>query len=360
MTDKTPKKKAKNLVNTQAASAETTDTERVSKSKGTDLPSSDGLKARFKAGSIPLQTDFADMIDLASVGRQAVGGEETQEGPADGFILSEQGLLQLQPNEAKGISVDKDGVAVKVDNGIEVDQAGVTVKGGDGIEVNRDGVAVKAGEGIEIGADGVSLPLGEGLRHGEHGLDVKCKANGGLSASIDGTCVIPGQGITVDKYGVGVKAAGGIEVTDSGVSVRLSHDRSGLSVDGNNSLLLSEDAWIRTLCGLHGASFYVHESGFSAFFCNIGSGCVAYVYGRNGKYVSTDKSKIMLGNTHPTKIMAIISPEVISEEPIPHATKMIGWGHKPAASGTYFKCEVKELLRDDSSHSINLPLISAP
>ena len=122
MTDKTPKKKAKNLVNTQAASAKTTDTERNSEPQPTNLPSADDLKERFKAGSIPLQTDFADIIDLANIGRLAVGGAKDQFEPADGFTLSPQGLLQLKPNENKGISVDQDGVAVKVDDkGIEVD-----------------------------------------------------------------------------------------------------------------------------------------------------------------------------------------------------------------------------------------------
>lgn len=36
-----------------------------------DLPTADALKERFKAGSIPLQTDFADLIDLADMGRYA-------------------------------------------------------------------------------------------------------------------------------------------------------------------------------------------------------------------------------------------------------------------------------------------------
>ncbi|BEO35850.1 hypothetical protein SMQE32_47870 (plasmid) [Serratia marcescens] len=121
MTDKTSKNTAENAVNTSAALAKTTDTAREGKLKSRALPQADALKARFKAGSIPLQTDFADLIDLANMGRQAVGGAEGQTGPANGFTLSSEGRLELKPNAAKGISVDQDGVAIKVGSGLQID-----------------------------------------------------------------------------------------------------------------------------------------------------------------------------------------------------------------------------------------------
>lgn len=358
MTDKTPKKKAKNLVNTQAALAKTTDTAHDSEPKPEDLPSADYLKERFKAGSIPLQTDFANMIDLANVGRKAVGGAENQTGPEDGFTLSTEGLLQLKPNEDKGISVDQDGVAVKVDNGIEFDEGsvavkggegievgetGVAVKGGNGIEVSQDGVTVKAGRGIEIDGGGVTLPLGVGLKHGTQGLDVKCKLDGGLDASEEGTWVIPGSGIIVNSDGVGVK---------------LSNDQSGLSTDGNKGLALNEYAWIRTMCGLHGADFYVQEDGIAVFFCNIDTGCVAYVYGRNGKCVSPDATKMNLGGNDNIPEKVLILFPINGESAI--ATQIIAWNQKKASKEVHFKCEVKSLVNDDSSIPIDLQLISAP
>lgn len=359
MTDKTPKKNAKNLVNTQATSAKTTDTERDSEPQPTNLPSADDLKERFKAGSIPLQTDFADIIDLANIGRQAVGGTESQDGPADGFTLSEKGLLQLMPNENKGISVDEDGVAVKADKGIEVDSGGVAVKGGDGIEVNEKGVAVKAGEGIEIDSNGVSLPLGAGLNHSSTGLEIKCKTNGGLRASKDGTSVIPGQGINLSSTGVGVKAAAGIKVSDNGVSVGLTNDQSGLSTDENNGLVLNKNAWIRTMCGLHSANFYAVDIGVAVFFCNFEMGCVAYVYGREGKYLSEDRGKMKLNNIVANRIMTMSASDFASIGTGPDETKMIGWLSQHAAEGFYFKGELRNFVHN-TSYEINLKLISAP
>jgi microcystin-dependent protein len=45
--------------------------------KATSLPTAAALKERFKAGAIPLQTDFAHLIDMANIGRQGVGETET-------------------------------------------------------------------------------------------------------------------------------------------------------------------------------------------------------------------------------------------------------------------------------------------
>ncbi|ROP62290.1 hypothetical protein EDF81_0775 [Enterobacter sp. BIGb0383] len=57
---------------------------------GSDLPTADALKGRFKAGSIPLQSDFADLIDMANIGRQAVGDN----GTGWGLVKDSQGRLQ--------------------------------------------------------------------------------------------------------------------------------------------------------------------------------------------------------------------------------------------------------------------------
>ncbi len=127
MTDKIPQSKEEKPMNKPTTFTVTTDTAYDGGLKGRTLLQVDALKTRFKAGSIPLQTDFADLIDLANVGRQAVGGAEGQTGPANGFTLSPEGLLELKPNEDKGISVDSDGIAVKadVDKGLQVTSNGV-------------------------------------------------------------------------------------------------------------------------------------------------------------------------------------------------------------------------------------------
>ncbi|MBH2647830.1 tail fiber protein [Serratia ureilytica] len=205
MTDKTPKNTAETAVNTLATLAKTTDTARAGELKSRALPQADALKARFKAGSIPLQTDFADLIDLANMGRQAVGGAEGQTGPANGFTLSSMGRLELKPNTNKGISVDQDGLAVKV------------------------------GKGIKANNDGIYVPLGWGLRYGGDGLDVICKTNGGLDVSKDGVWVTPGKGITVDTGGVGVKAGNGVALNSSGVNIKLAKGVNNNGGGGNGT-----------------------------------------------------------------------------------------------------------------------------
>ncbi|EJX4511290.1 hypothetical protein ACGGX0_003514 [Salmonella enterica] len=634
MTDKTPKKMAENLVNTHAASAKTTDTARDSVPKSKALPQADALKARFKAGSIPLQTDFADLIDLANIGRQAVGDEGTGFGlvkddknrlrydprkianftydlspstnnerillsdafaadvkehsriallalsdvigpdiatatlagnsttytvkavkidangkkvytsvkiiahkaigqsssfvpfeyvqnvnasyslwyvfeldttsddfsnctlvidpltlvvkhitdysssPLDGEIISlltfhfvyngvivGDGLqvdnmkIAAKVDEGKGLQVNTSGISVKAGNGIAVNSSGINVKlakgdytnggeghgtngatsgsggglsltanglsvdAGDGMQINTrgvsikltansglsadetNGVRVKAAKGISVDQDGVAVKLGLGLRYGGEGLDVLCKPSGGLQASKDGTWVISGQGITVDSAGVGVKAGNGLAVTSSGVNIKLakgSHtnggagqgtdgttngnagglalssaglsvdagngiqidsqgvsiklaQNSGLSADENNGMALNQYAWIRTMCGLHGADFYAYESGCAVFFCNIHEGCVAYVYGREGKYISTQKNALTLNGYGAGQIMAITEPGSNSQ-----ATNMIAWYTTKASTGYYFTCKVKSFLDDNSNYSVSIKLISAP
>ena len=194
MTDKTPQNKADIPVNTPTARAGTTDATRNSGTKSRALPEAGALKDRFKAGSIPLQTDFADLIDLANMGRQAVGGAEGQTGPADGFTLSSMGRLELKPNTDKGISVDKDGVAVKVNTS-------------NGLKMTSSGIEINDGLGIEFSSSGQ--------------LNLKVKQDGGFSGGPGGAHVIPGEGITTSSSGVGVKAGNGIAVTSNGVNVKL-------------------------------------------------------------------------------------------------------------------------------------------
>jgi hypothetical protein len=216
MTDKTPQNKADIPVKTPTARAGTgtTDVTRNSGPQSRALPEAGALKERFKAGSIPLQTDFADLIDLANMGRQAVGGAEGQTGPADGFTLSSTGRLELKPNTDKGISVDKDGVAVRVNTS-------------NGLKMTSSGIAINDGLGIEFSSTGQ--------------LNLKVMKDGGFSGGPGGAHVIPGKGITTDSSGVGVKAGNGIAVTSNGVNVKLSKGTSndngggGQGSDGNTS-----------------------------------------------------------------------------------------------------------------------------
>lgn len=260
MTDKTPKNTAETPVNTPATLARTTNTARDSEPKSRALPQADALKARFKAGSIPLQTDFADLIDLANMGRQAVGGAEGQSGPANGFTLSSEGRLELKPNEAKGISVDQEGITVKVNtnNGLKMTSAGIAINDGLGIEfsstgqlnlkVKKDGgfsggpggASVIPGEGITIGSSGVGVKAGNGIAVTSNGVNVKlakgASDNGGGGQGTDGfTTLGSAGGLVLSANGLSVDAGNGIQIDGKGVSIKLAAN-SGLSADETNGL----------------------------------------------------------------------------------------------------------------------------
>ncbi|MGL5389083.1 MAG: tail fiber protein [Serratia sp. (in: enterobacteria)] len=261
MTDKTPKNTAETAVNTSAALAKTTDTAR----EGEALPQADTLKARFKAGSIPLQTDFADLIDLANIGRQAVGDAEGQTGPANGFTLSDAGLLELKPNEEQGISVDQDGVAIKLktisgltmdkdgvsvkpkaDSGIELkDSAGISLKPGNGISVDKDGIAVRAegNKGLQVTNNGVSVKPGNSIAVNSSGVNVKLskgtnRDNGGGGHGSDGVTSGAGGGLFITSNGLSVDAGSGIQIDEKGVSIKLA-TYSGLIVSEANGLSIA-------------------------------------------------------------------------------------------------------------------------
>ncbi len=271
MTDKTPQNQVENPVNTPTTLAGTTDTARNGELKSRALPQADALKARFKAGGIPLQTDFADLIDLANMGRQAVGGAEGQSGPANGFTLSSEGRLELKPNAAKGISVEQDGVAIKLktisgltmdkdgisikpkaDSGIELkDSAGISLKPGNGISVDKDGITVKAEEnkGLQVTNNGVSVKPGNGIAVNSNGVNLKlakgAQNNGGGGQGTDGfTSIGSAGGLALSSNGLSVDAGNGIQIDSKGVSIKLAAN-SGLSADETNGVKLNVDSGIK-------------------------------------------------------------------------------------------------------------------
>ncbi|MBS9440742.1 tail fiber protein [Photorhabdus heterorhabditis] len=102
----------------------------------------DDLKNRFKEGSIPLQTDFVDLIDIADIGRRAVGKAPDQtDNPNSALRLDSHGRL-----------------VVKAGNGITIDSNGVN------IDPNR--VLPK---GMIVMFSGSSVPTGWALCDGDNG-----------------------------------------------------------------------------------------------------------------------------------------------------------------------------------------------
>jgi microcystin-dependent protein len=68
MTDKTPKKTAETPMNKSTALSTKTTIKKIREYGPLDkaVSQADALKERFKAGSIPLESDFSDLIDLAA------------------------------------------------------------------------------------------------------------------------------------------------------------------------------------------------------------------------------------------------------------------------------------------------------
>lgn len=153
------------------------------------------LKARFKAGSIPLQSDFADLIDMANAGWQATGKDSGQERPGKGMRLSDS--KQLEPDidafdfthspagcSPVRVDIGTNKIVVDLNNGLIHEKDGLTVKSGRGITVNTDGVSIKASVGITADSNGVSV-----------------KASSGINVDANGVSVKPGKGMSISSTG---------------------------------------------------------------------------------------------------------------------------------------------------------------
>ena len=154
-----------------------------------NLPSTDDLKSRFKAGSIPLQSDFADLIDMAAAGASATGIASGQNGsPGLGMKLSADGKLELNANSynyssdtdmshSSPIAIDSSNNKPVVDlaYGLTGSSGGLSVKASTGIVVNENGVSVEAGiiANAEAGAKAVGKYTGQ---DGKPGLGMRVTA----------------------------------------------------------------------------------------------------------------------------------------------------------------------------------------
>ncbi|MBS9431065.1 tail fiber protein [Photorhabdus hainanensis] len=217
-------------------------------------PSADDLKRRFKEGSIPLQTDYADLINIADMGRRAVGKAPGQmDNPNSALKLDNDGALAVKLNDNGGLKTDKDGLSVKIKNkSLSVDNNGLAVNTGRGLRINNDklevdnhhgieivneGVKVKAGEGIKVDDKGVSLKMGKPINNAYSPLILEPKNDvlsvnmgNGLIDRDNGISICHGNGIDVGYNYVAVKASNGITVDGSGVSVKAGN---GITVNSN-------------------------------------------------------------------------------------------------------------------------------
>lgn len=256
------------------------------KSMGADqhrfTATADQLKACFKAGTVPVEDDFAALIDTAEVGLRATGQAEDQQGRGAGcgMRLSSDGKIEINTacadyadnrhyapvevnttmnkagltlsrgfeNTPSGLSikassgmvVDSSGVHIKQGNGIVADEIGIHVEAGPGIGVDKEGIGVKTGPGMKIDKAGVQVKVGPGLRNDAPGIGLRLgqgmdyeaenekgyfffKCGNGLKISAEGRVQLhSGEGIQVTNGGgVDVIPGRGIEVNDQGVCAKL-------------------------------------------------------------------------------------------------------------------------------------------
>ncbi|NHB88007.1 tail fiber protein [Photorhabdus tasmaniensis] len=200
-------------------------------------PSADDLKKRFKEGSIPLQTDYADLINIADMGRKACGLAPQQNGPGKGLKLGDDGTLNLKMGEISSqdfspLILEKDILSVDLGSGLVNKTNGICVGTGNGIVVNNNNVAVKPANGITVDSNGVSVKPNNGINVDTNGVSVKVKdktinvESTGISVRLgwgikigDGLDIKASNGINVDSNGVSVKAGNGITVNSNGVSI---------------------------------------------------------------------------------------------------------------------------------------------
>ncbi len=99
-------------------------------------PKVQAMKDRFQAKSVPLGSDFANLIDIADCGRRAIGASADQKetGPGAGLSVDDSGRLQVKEPGA-GLSFhNNEQLQVSAGAGIDVTDGNVNVLIGDGLE----------------------------------------------------------------------------------------------------------------------------------------------------------------------------------------------------------------------------------
>lgn len=142
---------------------------------------SDDLKNRFAAGSIPLQQDFSNLVDIAECGRRASGQSKDQTNNSVGVGLAlatdSDNIGKISVKAGNGITSDSSGVSVKVygSDGIVADGGGLKIRRGGCITVDSNGIAVKCGNGIDYATDHVCVKAGHGIVVDESGVSIDPK-----------------------------------------------------------------------------------------------------------------------------------------------------------------------------------------
>jgi len=186
------------------------------------------LKGQFAAGSIPLSTDFGNLIDIAECGRRAIGQSADQTDNSIGV-----GLALATDDDA----ANKGKLSVKAGDGITVNANGVSVKAGDGLEFVSSNLEVKSAKGITVDDSGVNLHIGNGLTFDNYALTIDQKT---LLPTEMIMMYCPPSGTTTPPDGW--IFCDGSDCRAPNLVDRFILGGSASSVGGKNSTTLSEDS----------------------------------------------------------------------------------------------------------------------
>lgn len=142
-----------------------------------DLSTAEALKQRFKQGSVPLESDFADLIDLANTGYTAIGKNREGGQPGNGLMLDADQVLQLKLNEDYSgkdyspVVFHEDALLVDLGSGLVNKSNSICIGEGNGIKVNTDSISIDPDKilprGIITMFSGSVIPQGWALCDGK-------------------------------------------------------------------------------------------------------------------------------------------------------------------------------------------------
>ncbi|MBH2718122.1 hypothetical protein I5Q16_24630 [Serratia marcescens] len=173
------------------------------------------LKAAFKEGATPNESDYHDLIELASLGSKALGAPSenaTVPKPGAGLTYSAD---KLAIHAGPGISVGKDGVTVNVDKNT--------------LDVSHSGVALKLSPlgGLSSDVQGLHVKTGAGLKTDKDGLTVALAEKSGLTTASN----VLGIAINEHQSGLGFDSKGALEVKQASDNQYIERTGQGLSIN---------------------------------------------------------------------------------------------------------------------------------
>jgi hypothetical protein len=155
------------------------------------------LKKKFVTGATPTETDYQDLINLADVGRKAVGVPDGEGDPKPGDGLdydSKDGKLSVKRKEISGLTVSDKGLGVKPGVGVQLGDNTVklAIKAESALTTDGGALHIKTGDGVtELGGN-LTIDV-----NNSQGLSMH---NGTLQVNFEPKTVKADNGVLTVKY----------------------------------------------------------------------------------------------------------------------------------------------------------------